>query len=404
MSTSLLYHAFGIRGYQYRSTEYHSGGMTIRIEQPREKLCCPGCGSRKVRIVERFERCWRTVPVGARETWIRLSVPKVECQKCFARRRVRVPFAEPHRQHTRAFERYVAELLRYMTPQAVSRHLGISWDLANTIQTRRLRKKFGQPKLRHLQRLAVDEVHVGRRHKYLTLVLDLDSGAVVFVGEGRGADTLRPFFRRLRHSRAQVRAVASDMAGGFLKAVREFLPEATLVLDRFHVVKLFNEKLTQLRRDLYREATDKLHKAVLKGTRWLLLKNPENLDDDRDEGQRLKEALSLNASLATTYYLKDDLRQFWEQATRRQAERWLAAWCIRAEKSGIRVLQQMANTLRGHRPHLLAWYDDPISTGPLEGVNNKLKLLQRQAFGYRDLELFKLRILALHTTHKTLVG
>lgn len=404
MSTSLLYHAFGIRGYQYQSTEYHAGGMTIWIEQAREKLCCPSCGSRKVRIVERFERRWRTVPVGSRETWIRLSVPKVECQTCFVRRRVRVPFAEPHRQHTRAFERYVAELLRYMTPQDVSRHLGISWDLANAIQTRRLRKKFGQPRLRHLQRLAVDEVHVGRCHKYLTLVLDLDSGAVVFVGEGRGSETLRPFFRRLRHSRARVRAVASDMAGGFLKAVREFLPEARLVLDRFHVVKLFNEKLTQLRRDLYGEAIDGLHKAVLKGTRWLLLKNPENLDEDCDEGQRLKEALSLNAPLATAYYLKEDLRQFWEQATRRQAERWLAAWCSRAEKSGIRVLQQMANTLRGHRAHLLAWYDDPISTGPLEGVNNKLKLLQRQAFGYRDLELFKLRILALHTTHKTLVG
>jgi len=378
--------------------------MTIRIEQPREKLCCPGCGSRKVRIVERFERRWRTVLVGSRETWIRLSVPKVECQKCFARRRVRVSFAEPHRQHTRAFERYVAELLQFMTPQDVSRHLGISWDLANDIQKRRLGKKFGKPKLRRLKRLAVDEVHVGKRHKYLTLVLDLDSGAVVFVGEGRGSDTLRPFFRRLRHSRAKVRAVASDMAGGFLKAVREFLPEARLVLDRFHVVKLFNEKLTQLRRDLYREATDKLHKSVLKGTRWLLLKNPENLDEDRDEGQRLKEALSLNASLATAYYLKEDLRQFWEQATKRKAERWLAAWCTRAEKSGIRVLQQMANTLRGHRTHLLAWYDDPISTGPLEGVNNKLKLLQRQAFGYRDLELLKLRILSLHTTHKSLVG
>ncbi len=356
--------------------------MAIRIEQPREKLCCPGCGSRKVRIVERFERRWRTVPVGSRETWIRLSVPKVECQTCFARRRVRVPFAEPHRQrirvsfaephrqHTRAFERYVAELLCYMTPQDVSRHLGISWDLANTIQTRRLRKTFGQPKLRHLQRLAVDEVHVGRRHKYLTLVLDLDSGAVVFVGEGHGSETLRPFFRRLRHSRAQVRAVASDMAGGFRKAVREFLPEARLVLDRFHVVKLCNEKLTKLRRDLYREATDGLHKAVLKGTRWLLLKYPENLDEDRAEGQRLKDALSLNASLATAYYLKPKcdqsagLRQCWKQATRRQVERWLAAWCPRAEKSGIRVLQQMTNTLRGHRPHLLAWYDAPITTGP----------------------------------------
>jgi transposase len=404
MSTSLLYHAFGIRGYQYQATKFHSGGMTIRVAQAREKLCCPACGSSKVRIVEWFERRWRTVPIGSRETSIEMSVPKVECQECFSRRRVAVSFAEPHKQHTRAFERYVVELLRFMTPQDVSRHLGISWDLANDIQKRRLKQRFGRPKLKHLKRLAVDEVYVGKRHKYLTLVLDQDSGAVVFVGEGRGSQTLRPFFRRLRQSRAKVRAVASDMAGGFLKAVREFLPEARLVLDRFHVVKLFNEKLTKLRRDLYREATDDLHKAVLKGTRWLLLKNPENLDDDRDEHQRLQDALSLNAPLATAYYLKEDLRQFWEQTTKSQADRWLTAWCQRAEQSGIRVLQQMARTLQKHRQCLLAWYDDPISTGPLEGVNNKLKLLQRQAFGYRDLELFKLRILSLHTTHKTLVG
>ena len=402
MSTSLLYHAFGIRGYQYQATKFHSGGMTIRVAQAREKLCCPACGSSKVRIVEWFERRWRTVPIGSRETWIEMSVPKVECQKCFSRRRVTVSFAEPHKQHTRAFERYVVELLRFMTPQDVSRHLGISWDLANDIQKRRLKRKFGRPKLKHLKRLAVDEVYVGKRHKYLTLVLDLDSGAVVFVGEGRGSATLRPFFRRLRQSRAKVRAVASDMAGGFLKAVREFLPEARLVLDRFHVVKLFNEKLTKLRRDLYREATDDLHKAVLKGTRWLLLKNPENLDDDRNEHQRLQDALSLNAPLATAYYLKEDLRQFWEQATKPQAERWLTAWCRRAEQTGIKVLQQMTRTLQKHRTSLLAWYDDPISTGPLEGVNNKLKLLQRQAFGYRDLQLFKLRILSLHTIHKTL--
>ena len=288
-----------------------------------------------------------------------MSIPKVECQECFSRRRVAVSFAEPHKQHTRAFERYVVELLRFMTPQDVSRHLGISWDLANDIQKRRLKRKFGRPKLKHLKRLAVDEVYVGKRHKYLTLVLDLDSGAVVFVGEGRGSATLRPFFRRLRQSGAKVRAVASDMAGGFLKAVREFLPEARLVLDRFHVVKLFNEKLTKLRRDLYREATDDLHKAVLKGTRWLLLKNPENLDDDRNEHQRLQDALSLNAPLATAYYLKEDLRQFWEQAAKPQAERWLTAWCRRAEQTGIKVLQQMTRTLHKHRQSLLAWYDDP---------------------------------------------
>ena len=114
-----------------------------------------------------------------------MRVPKAECQDCFSRRRVAVSFVEPHKQHPRAFERYVVELLRFMTPQDVSRQLGISWDLANDIQKGRLKRKFGRPKLKYLKRLAVDEVYVGKRQKGLTLVLDLDFGAVVFVGAGR---------------------------------------------------------------------------------------------------------------------------------------------------------------------------------------------------------------------------
>lgn len=404
MSTSLLYHAFGIRGYRYCHSRYEEGATIFRIELPRKSFSCAACGHDHVHIVEWFRREWRAVPIGDRPVWIEMMVPKVECQSCGARRRVPVTFAERFRKHTRRFEEFVMELLRFMTPSDVSRHLGISWDLANDIQKRRLMRKFTRPKLKKLKRIAIDEIHLGRRHKYITLVLDLDTRAVVFVGDGKGADALRPFWRRLKAARAKIRAVATDMSTAFISAVRNNLPKARLVFDRFHVVKLFNEKLTQLRRDLYREATDLLEKNVLKGTRWLLMKNPENLDDGKNERQRLEEALELNQSLAIAYYLKEDLRQFWEQANRRAAGKFLTAWCRRAEVSGIRILQRFAKIIRSHRNGLLAWYADPISTGPLEGINNKIKLLQRRAYGYRDLELFKLRILSLHQTRLELVG
>jgi transposase len=119
---------------------------------------------------------------------------------------------------------------------------------------------------------------------------------------------------------------------------------------------------------------------------------------------RLEEALDLNRPLAIAYYLKEDLRQFWEQESYHAASRFLTDWCARADASGIAILQKFANTLRSHRSGLLAWYSAPISTGPLEGINNKIKLLQRRAYGYRDLELFRLRILSLHTTRWELVG
>ena len=404
MSTSLLYHAFGIRGYQYVATRFHRGEIFILIEAPRESFRCPACGSAHVHLDEWCPRRWKTVPIGAKTVWIEMDVPKVECQSCGAKRRVELDFAQPKRQYTKCFERYVMDLLQYMTPQDVSRHLGISWDTANDIQKRRLGKRFARPKLKRLKHIAIDEIYLGKRHKYITIVLDLETGAVVFVGDGKGADALKPFWKRLKSSGAKVKAVATDMSPAYISAVQKNLPLARLVFDRFHVMKLLNEKLTELRRQLYREATDLLQKNVLKGIRWLLLKNPENLDEDKHEQQRLDEALELNRSLSVAYYLKDELRLFWEQPDYHAANRFLADWCRRAEASGIKLLMKFANTLRSHRSGLLAWHSHPISTGPLEGTNNKIKLLQRRAYGYRDLELFKLRILSLHTTRFELVG
>ena len=147
-----------------------------------------------------------------------------------------------------------------------------------------------------------------------------------------------------------------------------------------------------------------MQKQVIKGTRWLLLKNPENLDQDRQEGERLNEALRLNQPLALAYYLKEDLRQFWEQPSKTAAATFLEDWIARAQSAGIPFLLRFSKTLALHRRGLLAYYDYPISTGPLEGTNNKIKTMQRQAYGFRDREFFKLKILALHETRYALVG
>jgi len=221
---------------------------------------------------------------------------------------------------------------------------------------------------------------------------------------GRKADTLLPFWRRVKRSRCRIEAVAVDFGKAYIAAVQRFLPEAVLVFDRFHLVQLFNEKLTQLRRDLYRQATDSLHKRVLKGTRWLLLKHSDDLDEERDERRRLEEALALNRDLATAYYLKEDLQQFWEQPSADAARRFLLSWYQRALASGIRLLQNFARFLLAHQHGLLAWYTYPISTGPLEGTNNKIKTLQRMHYGFRDQDYFHLRLYNLHNSKYRLVG
>ena len=403
MSTSLLYHAFGVRGYEYVGTEHQGGQTTFTIRQEGKALRCPACGSRDVRPKGRVERHFRSLPIGSRVTIVALPIPRVACDACGVVRRVAVPFADPRRTYTKAFERYALELSRRMTIRDVAQHLGVSWDVVKDIQKRDLSRRYAKPKLKHLRRIAIDEIAVRKGHRYLTVVLDLDSGAVVFVGDGKGGDALKPFWKRLRRCRARIEAVAMDMSAAYREAVAASLPKATVVFDHFHVIKLFNDKLSDLRRSLYHQA-DEAHKTVLKGSRWLLLKASENLDDEKDEVARLEEALRLNKPLATAYYLKEDLRQFWAQRGRRFAAAFLTDWIRRAEASGVKMLRQMAKTLEGHRDGLLAYYAYPISTGPLEGTNNKIKTLKRQAYGFRDDEFFKLKILAIHEARYALVG
>ena len=194
------------------------------------------------------------------------------------------------------------------------------------------------------------------------------------------------------------------MSPAYIFAANEALPRAVHVFDRFHVVKLFNDRLADLRREVQRTTEKIEHKELLKGTLWLLLKNPENLDHKRREPRRLAQALRINQPLATTYYMKEDLRQLWEQPSKRIAKRFLDDWIIEAEASGIKMLRKFSQTMRLHRKGLLAWYDCPISTGPLEGTNNKIKTMQRQAYGFRDQEFFRLKIFALHQSTYALVG
>src|SRR5690242_16146138 len=404
MSTSLLYHAFGIRGYEYVRTDYHGGATIFTIRQDPETCRCSACGSRQVISRGHAERRFLALPIGSRKTTVALPIPRVECRACGLVRQVEVPFADPRRSYTRSFKRYVLELSRRMTIKDVAHHLDIGWDLVKDIQKRDLSRRYAKPKLKHLRAIAIDEIAIARGHRYLTVVMDLDSGAVVFVGDGKGAEALKPFWKRVRPSGAKIEAVAMDMSGAYQAAVRVNLPKAVIVFDRFHVVKLFNDKLSDLRRALYREATDVQHKDVLKGTRWLLLKNAENLDPEKDEKARLKEALKLNEPLAVAYYLKEDLRRFWGQPGKRFATTSLDGWIKRAEASGIKILQQMARTLAAHRGGLLAYYDVMISSGPMEGTNHKIKTMKRQAYGFRDKEFFKLRMLAIHETRYELVG
>ena len=403
MSTSILYHGFGIYGYRYVSSKYQQGSIVFTIEKELQDLRCPSCRGKHVSRRGSQLRWFHTLPIGRKQIYIRMLIPRVFCHDCLVVRQISIGFADPRRTYTRSFERYVIELARHMTIQDVALHLGVGWDLVKEIQRRHLVRRFSRPRLKGLKLIAIDEISIGKDHRYLTVVLDLLTGIVVFVGDGKGAEALGPFWHRLKCSGAKIEAVAIDMSPAYISAISGNLPNATIVFDHFHIIKLFNEKLSDLRRNIYQKL-NKTGQKVLKGTRWLLLKNSHRLRPKYQEKQRLKKALRMNTALATAYYLKEDLGQLWSLGNIHEASLFLDSWIARASQSGVSMLNSFSKTLDRHRDGILAYYRFPITTGPLEGTNNKIKTLQKQAYGYRDMDFFKLKIYALHETKYALVG
>ena len=311
------------------------------------------------------------------------------------------PFAPAYVTYTCRLRALVEDLRGFMTVTDLAAVTGLSWDTVRNIIKSRLEKDCGHPRLKELQRLSIDEIYLGRRQWFWTLVIDLDTGRIVWAAPGRGGDALRPFWPSLRSSGAKIQAVAMDMSAAYWVAVAENLPQAAIVFDRFHITQLTNKKLDELRRELVREATG-LMKQTVKGVRYLLLMRRDKLDDE--QLPRLEDALKHNEPLFTGYLLKEALGLLWEQPSYLKMNAFLREWCDLAAQSGIRQMMQLSKTLLSHRSGILAWWTHRINNGRMEGINNKIKTLLRQTYGLRDERYFILKLYSLHHSRHELLG
>lgn len=407
MSTSILHHIFKAVGVQYKSTKYFADRNVFEGEISPNYIRCPECNSTDVIRFGYKERLFKTLPVGSKKTELLVKIPRVCCNKCLAVRQVNIPFADKKKHFLKALERYVIDLCKIMTISAVAEMTGLCWDTIKAIHKQFLGRKFKNPKLKNVKHIAIDELYLGNKQKFITIVMDLVSGRVIYIGKGKGKDALTGFWKRLRRPKAKIEAVATDMASGYIYAVLEHLPTADLVLDHFHLVKWFNDKLTGFRRQIYHEA-NAVDKEIIKGSRWLLIKAPENLkshnDKNKDQRYRLQRALETNEPLAKAYYMKERLRLIFQCEQKQQAENELNYWISEAQDSGIKILKDAAGKLLQWKPYILNWYKHRISTSKLEAGNRKIGTLQRNAYGYRDQEYFRLRILNIHNENYALFG
>ena len=324
-----------------------------------------------------------------------MKIQRYKCKDYDYDQQEQITFANGSQSYTFRFAKYVIDLLRSMTLKDVAGRLGVSWDLVKEIHMKYLSGKYEPPSLEGVENIGIDEFAVKKGHIYKTIVVDLNTGRILYVGEGKGADALEKFWRRIRRKGIIIKHVATDLSAAFTLSVLKNCPHAVHVFDHFHVVKLMNDKLDEIRRLQYAMEKDINKRGVLKGTRYLLLRNGKDIFDKQFK-TRLDNALAMNKPLSQAYYLKEQLHEIWTQLYKEDAEKVLLDWVEQARESKVPQLLKMANVLMAHRTGILAWYDCHLSTGKVEGINNKIKVMKRNAYGFRDEQYFKLRLYALH--------
>jgi transposase len=362
------------------------------VPNKRFRPICHICGRRADRVHSQERRWVRDLDFGPARVWIRCLYRKILCSHCHQTPIEELDLFDPYLRVTKRLARYIFGLCKIMTVQEVSRHLGLDWKTVKAIDHEFLEEQFGQTDYRGLRILAVDEVSIRKGHRYLTVVLDYETGRVVWVGEDRKARTLKRFFSGMnREQRQALEAVVMDMWDPYIVAVRTKVPHVKIVFDLFHVVAQFSRIIDKVRNSEYRKASQ-ANKEVFKGAKYLLLRNRTTIRRFKDR-QHLEELLRLNKVINAVLILKDKLKHIWTYRSRTWADKAIDEWCALARAVNHPAVKKFAKTLCRYRYGILNHCEYPIHTGRLEGVNNKIKVIKRRAYGFHDLRYFSLKII-----------
>jgi transposase len=362
--------------------------VTVQVRLRRRKLHCPVCTyTTSARYdTRRVASSWRHLRLGTHRLVVRARLRRLSCPEHGVRVEG-VDFARPGSRFTRDFEQLVAWLATKMDKDALRRLVGIDWDTVGRICDRVVADELDPGRLDDLYDIGVDEISWKKHHNYLTLVVSHTSNKVVWGAEGRDAKTLDGFFDELGEGRSgQIRAVSMDMGPAFRKSVLAHAEQATICFDPFHVVKLGTDALNAVRRDLWqqlRRLPDPDIARKFKGARWALLKNPEDLT--------ARQAATLTAirrhggTLWRAYQRKEELRAIFAGGLDPdETAELLDRWCARAQRSRLQPFIKAGRTIRKHRDGILAAIRLGLTNARLEGLNQRVRLIMRRAFGFHS--------------------
>lgn len=357
-------------------------------------IVCSGCGSSCSQVHESGWRTIRDMPMLGDPVWLRVQLRRVRCSGCGPRTE-RVQWLDRHARITRRLADFVGLWCEKLPVAHVCKLSGLHWETVRKIDRERLEAQLAALPEARPSRLVMDEFALFKGHRYATVVLDADTRRVLWVCEGRSREAIRPFFEWLGSARcAAIKAVAMDMNTAFDLEVQKHCHNARIVYDLFHVIaKYGREVIDRVRVDeANRLKSDRPMRRVVKRARWLLLRNRENIPAEKQTS--LNELLAANQALMTVYIMKASLKELWQPTS---AWQWRAAWRTwlkMAHDSEIEPLRKFARRLKAYWRGIVARVRWPMHTGQLEGINNRIKVMKRMAYGYRDSAFFFLKIKA----------
>jgi transposase len=376
-----------LQGTRVVGVEFFAAALMICVDiAPRRRHpTCSRCGRRSaVGAYDSDTRIWRHLDLAAFELYLRYRLRRFTCRSCKAVVTEAVPWAELGSVFTRDFEDVASFYAQQSSQTVVSRVMKIAWPTVGNIIRRTVARRCTPLRVRKLYRIGVDEISYRKHHKYLSIVADHDTGQVVYAGNGKSGDAIDPFLDEIGEvGRSTIKLVTMDMSQAYISKVRERLPHAAIVFDPFHVVKLANEALDEVRRQQVRALKGKTEAQSVKKMRWILLKTPEDLR--ADETERLSVLAQANRPLYRAYLLKEALRAVFRQ-TPTKAKKRLDAWTSWASRSRLAPFVRLARTLHQHKAGILAAIEHGVSNGRLEGLNSKIRLLSHRAFGFHSAE------------------
>ena len=376
------------KGFRCVGLAFRRGSRLDVLVKPYKNGCqCPQCGRRGTIIRQRPEpRFWRDIPVGPWSVWLMYWPREIHCAT-HGRVTERLPWADVGARVSYRFEYLMLRYCQIMPQKAAAELLRVPASTLSDLLHRSIARLREGHRVRGLKNLGIDEISYHKGHKYATLVYDLERSCVVWIGPGKGREAIDHFFNEALsdYQKAQIRTACCDMSQAYIGAIKAHCPTATLVLDRFHIVKALNEAVDEVRKQQWREACQADRKP-LKGLRWLLYRHSSTRT--RRDTRNLKALDKHNRRIYRAWRLKEEFEHFWNYNATWAAERFLKRWTKSALLSRLEPIRKFVHTLRKHQQAVVAFIETGVTNAIAEGINRIVKIVKNRASGYRHLHAF----------------